>query len=70
MGWMFSDCESLESLNLSNFDTSNVTDMRYMFDGCYKLRTIYMRNCSQTTIDKIKDALSEANILDQVTIIT
>ena len=34
MSYMFYDCSSLKSLNLSNFDTKNVTDMYRMFDGC------------------------------------
>ena len=37
MYYLFSDCFSLTSLNLSNFDTSKVTDMRAMFYGCSKL---------------------------------
>ena len=32
MGLMFSECSSLTSLNLSNFNTNNVTNMSYMFD--------------------------------------
>lgn len=31
MGFMFNHCESITSLDLSNFSTSNVTDM----DGCF-----------------------------------
>ena len=31
---MFYGCSSLKELNLSNFNTNNVTDMKYMFDGC------------------------------------
>ena len=31
MGSMFRDCRGLTSLDLSTFDTSNVTNMRYMF---------------------------------------
>ena len=34
MGLMFNGCSSLKELNLSNFNTDNVTDMRYMFNGC------------------------------------
>ena len=29
--YLFSDCSSLISLDLSNFNTQNVTDMKYMF---------------------------------------
>ena len=36
----FSECSNIVSLDLSNFDTSNVTDMYRMFNKCYKLREI------------------------------
>ena len=36
MSYMFSSCSSLTSLNLSNFNTNNVTDMSYMFSGINK----------------------------------
>ena len=31
---MFQGCSSLKELNLNNFNTNNVTDMRWIFDGC------------------------------------
>ena len=36
MGGMFSGCSSLNELNLSNFNTNNVTDIELecMFSGC------------------------------------
>jgi surface protein len=34
---MFSGCNSLTNLNLSNFNTQNVTDMMRMFSGCNSL---------------------------------
>ena len=34
---MFRDCNSLTNLNLSNFNTQNVTNMSNMFDGCNSL---------------------------------
>ena len=37
---MFLNCTSLEYLDLSNFNTSNVTNMEDMFNGCYKLKKI------------------------------
>ena len=47
---MFADTYNLTTLNLSNFDTSQVTNMNFMFylDGMYisedKLETIYVNN--------------------------
>ena len=67
---MFGRCTGLTSLDLSGWDTSNVNSMNYMFYYCSKLSTIRMVGCNQTTIDKIKSALTSAGILNQVTIIT
>ena len=44
MGSMFSGCNSLSSLDLSNFNTQNVTDMSYMFCGCNSLSSIDLSN--------------------------
>ena len=40
MSWMFRYCSALTTLDVSNFDTQNVTDMRGMFDGCSALTTL------------------------------
>ena len=36
MSEMFNGCSSLKELNLSNFNTNNVTYMEGMFDRCSK----------------------------------
>ena len=38
MSGMFQECYELEYLDLSNFDTSNVTDMANMFFSCNKFK--------------------------------
>lgn len=43
--WMFHGCEGLETLDVSNFDMSNVTDANHMFSNCIRLQTIY---CDQS----------------------
>ena len=70
MNYMFYECSDLTSLDLSNWNMDNVYNTSYMFRGCYVLRTITMKNCNQATIDKIKSALQDAGILNNVTIIT
>lgn len=40
MRFAFSDCQSLRTLDLSNWDTSNTLDMEYMFNGCSSLRSL------------------------------
>ena len=45
---MFKDCKSLTTLDLSNFQTSEVKNMSDMFSGCSALTTIWsfaFRNC-------------------------
>ena len=37
---MFQGCKELEYLDLSSFNTENVTDMGWMFNKCYKLKEI------------------------------
>ncbi len=42
MDTMFTYCSSLTTLDLSGFNTQNVTSMYYMFKNCNKLQTIYV----------------------------
>ena len=44
MAYMFSRCSKLTSLDVSSFDTSNVTDMAGMFDGCSSLTSLDVSN--------------------------
>ena len=37
---MFSWCSSLTKLDLENFNTTNVTNMRSMFHGCSRLENL------------------------------
>ena len=69
MSFLFNYCSSLVQLDLSNFDTNNVTNAERMFSGCSNLQTIKVTNCNQTTISKLKQALKEAGILNQVRLI-
>ena len=41
---MFSNCESINELNLSNFDIHNVDNMTYMFEGCNSLCKLNISN--------------------------
>ena len=51
---MFSGCSSVTNINLSNFNTNNVTDMGFMFNGCSKLR-------KENVITKDKKILKQLN---------
>ena len=41
---MFRDCNSLTNLNLSNFNTQNVTDMEHMFSFCNSLTNLITKD--------------------------
>ena len=49
---MFRKCENLETLDLSNFDTSLATNISYMFSDCKRLSNLTI---SSFDISNIKD---------------
>ena len=48
--WMFCGCSSLTSLNLSNFNTTNVKSMNGMFYNCYCLTSLNLSNFNTTNV--------------------
>ena len=51
---MFDGCSGLTSINLSNFDTSNVTDMSYMFSGCEGLTSLNLSNFDTSNVTDMR----------------
>ena len=47
---MFGECKSLTDINLSSFDSSNVTDMRNMFYECHNLTNINLANLNTSNV--------------------
>ncbi len=52
MTYMFSLCESLETLDVSSFDTSNVKAVSAMFSECSNLKSLDLRNFDFQNISK------------------
>ena len=50
MSAMFLGCSALTQLNLSNFDTSKVTDMSSMFFGCSSLTQLDLSNFNTSNV--------------------
>ena len=50
MRYMFYSCSYLVNLNLSNFNTSKVTDASYMFANCERLMSLDIRNFNFSNI--------------------
>jgi surface protein len=53
MSNMFSFCDNLTSLDLSNFDMSKTTNTGSMFSYCNKLHILRLDYCSVETVEKI-----------------
>ena len=47
---MFCECSSLTKLDLSNFNTNNVTDMSWMFYKCSSLTNIDLSNFNTNNV--------------------
>ena len=58
MEGMFWRCSSLKELNLSNFNTNNVTDMGCMFYGCSSLKDLNLSNFNTNNVMYMEDMLN------------
>ena len=56
MSGMFESCSSLESIDLSSFNTTNVNDTSNLFYGCSSLRKerVKINNSESKIINKLK----------------
>ena len=57
---MFDGCESLTSLDLSNFITTEVTTIQVLFSGCTNLEYVNLKNAYFNKETNFKDFLSAA----------
>ncbi len=53
MSYMFYNCSSLTSLDLSNFNTLNVNNMNSMFYNCSSLSSLNLINFNTNNIKNI-----------------
>ena len=60
---MFIACSSLTNLDLSNFDTSNVTDMSYMFYCCSGLTNLDLSNFDTSNVTDMSYMFYDCNSL-------
>ena len=61
--YMFSFMRNLTTLNLSNFDTSNVTNMRSMFSSMYNLTTLDLSNFDTSKVTDMNSMFSDMSKL-------
>ena len=53
MSFMFHNCLKLTNINVSSFDTKNVTKMKSMFSRCDSLININLSNFDTTNVEDI-----------------
>jgi len=58
MNYMFSNCSSLKSLDLSNFNTTKLTSAFAMFKGCSSLTELNISNFNIKNVIYIKSMFS------------
>ena len=56
-------CESLKSLDLWNFNTQNVKNIKYMFYGCESLKSLDLSNFNTQNVKNIKYMFYECESL-------
>ena len=67
---MFSECSSLTNINLSNFNTNNVTNMSYMFSGCSSLININLSNFNTNNVTDMSGMFDGCKKLKKDKVIT
>lgn len=63
MNYMFSDCISLISLDLSGFDTSTVTEMVAMFENCNALTSLDLSGFNTSAVKQTANIFNNCNSL-------
>lgn len=68
---IFTGCNSLTSIDVSNWDTSNVTDMSVMFQNCKNLQTIVgLENLDMSKVTNFTGMFNECASLTEINLPT
>ena len=65
---MFENCSGLTSLNLSSFNTANVTDMSAMFENCSGLTSLNLSSFNTANLENMNNMFSRCTALENLTI--
>ena len=63
---MFRDCSSLQSLNLSSFNTAAVTSMATMFFNCYSMQSLNLSSFNTAAVTNMTSMFSACNSLQSL----
>ena len=61
MEYMFERCSSLKKLNISNFNTSSVTNMGSMFERCSSLEELILSNFITNNVTNMRSMFFECS---------
>ena len=64
--YMFYNCSSLESIDLSSFNAINIKSMSYMFSLCSSLKSIDLSSCNTTNVNNMSYLFSACSSLKSV----
>ena len=64
MSYMFNGCNSLENIDLSNFNTENITSMNSMFYGCNSIKDLNLSYFITRNSTKLDDLFTNAKLIE------
>lgn len=62
---MFADCSKLKTLDLGNFDFTNIVDLSHMFSGCRSLKVIHA-NFNSTVAENLDSMFLDCQMLTEI----
>jgi hypothetical protein len=65
---MFSNMWALENLDVSSFDTSNVTNMAHMFGGLAKITTLNLNNFNTSKVTDMSNMFNSMLIIENLSL--
>ncbi|MEG2523846.1 MAG: BspA family leucine-rich repeat surface protein, partial [Lachnospiraceae bacterium] len=66
--FLFYDLQNCTTMDLSNLDTSNTTDMTAMFTSCYALKSLDVSNFNTTKVTSMKNMFRDCRALTSLNI--
>ena len=63
---MFCNCSSLKEINLSNFNTDNVTNMKAMFSKCSSLEEINLSSFNTNNVTNMINMFLNCSLLKEI----
>ena len=63
---LFSECECLEEIDFSSFNTEKIVNMSYLFNGCSSLKKINLSNFNTTNVENMSNMFRGCKLLKKI----